>query len=396
MSQPSVTVVLSLCHGAEFSWRGRSAACSPRRASSWSCGSTTTARPTGRSRSPRASSPITASGPRPQPPGAAVPGQHEPRARRRRPGRLLRALGLRRRDAARQPGAQDRGAGGDRPPGSPSAAGCSIAADGELRTVVLPVMGGEPKLLPAPSLFPLIATANAIAMPTVVVRTDALREVGGFDVRPELTCDWLLWLQLALRVAAPAAGAAGALPRARRERLGQRQGSAGAFATGWRPPSAGRWRTSGSPPRPGAAAPRADPDRRRCAAGRRPGEAQPPDAGRQPVPGARRPGRGARPLPGEPGAARPVPHRRRRRRARAARVAGAGGGGAVVDGGRRRGHGREPAAAGRGWPGWTAAASPSRPPISMPRSRCWRPSCTAGPMSVSGLCEQPLQALAPW
>jgi len=37
--------------------------------------------------------------------------------------------------------------------------------DGELRGVVLPAMGDEPRLLPAPSLFPLIATANAIAMP---------------------------------------------------------------------------------------------------------------------------------------------------------------------------------------------------------------------------------------
>ena len=61
-------------------------------------------------------------------------------------------------------------------------------------------MGDEPRLVPAPSLFPMIATANAIAMPTVVMRTEALREVGGFDTRPELTCDWLLWLRLALRV----------------------------------------------------------------------------------------------------------------------------------------------------------------------------------------------------
>ena len=75
-------------------------------------------------------------------------------------------------------------------------------SDGELRGVVLPAMGDEPRLLPAPSLFPLIATANAIAMPTVLIRTAALREVGGFDTRPELTCDWLLWLQLALRVGA--------------------------------------------------------------------------------------------------------------------------------------------------------------------------------------------------
>jgi hypothetical protein len=74
--------------------------------------------------------------------------------------------------------------------------------DGELRTVVLPAMGDEPRLLPVPSLFPLIATANAIAMPTVVLRTDALREADGFDVRPELTCDWQLWLRLALRVGA--------------------------------------------------------------------------------------------------------------------------------------------------------------------------------------------------
>src|SRR5690348_4677699 len=64
--------------------------------------------------------------------------------------------------------------------------------DGELRSVVLPAVGGEPRLLPAPSLFPLIATTNAICMPTVMIRTAALRDVGGFDTRPELTCDWLL------------------------------------------------------------------------------------------------------------------------------------------------------------------------------------------------------------
>ena len=74
--------------------------------------------------------------------------------------------------------------------------------DGELRSVVLPAMGGEPRLLPAPSLFPLIATTNAICMPTVMIRTAALRDLGGFDTRPELTCDWLLWLRLALRVSA--------------------------------------------------------------------------------------------------------------------------------------------------------------------------------------------------
>jgi glycosyltransferase involved in cell wall biosynthesis len=74
--------------------------------------------------------------------------------------------------------------------------------DGGLRGVSWPAMGDQPRLIDAPGLFPMIATANAIAMPTVVMRTEALRAVGGFDVRPELTCDWLLWLRLALRVSA--------------------------------------------------------------------------------------------------------------------------------------------------------------------------------------------------
>lgn len=73
---------------------------------------------------------------------------------------------------------------------------------GELRGVSWPAMGGDPRLVPAPGLFPMIATANAIAMPSVVMRTEALRAVGGFDTRPELTCDWLLWLRLALRESA--------------------------------------------------------------------------------------------------------------------------------------------------------------------------------------------------
>jgi hypothetical protein len=36
-------------------------------------------------------------------------------------------------------------------------------------------------------------------MPAVVMRTDALRAVGGFDSRVRLSTDWLLWMRLALR-----------------------------------------------------------------------------------------------------------------------------------------------------------------------------------------------------
>ena len=70
---------------------------------------------------------------------------------------------------------------------------------GERRRVTWPAMGGQERVVARPGLFALIASANAVAMPSVVMRTDPLREVGGFDVRPELTCDWLLWLRLGLR-----------------------------------------------------------------------------------------------------------------------------------------------------------------------------------------------------
>ncbi len=178
--------------------------------------------------------------------------------------------------------------------------------DGELRGVVLPAMGDEPRLLPAPSLFPLIATANAIAMPTVLIRTAALREVGGFDTRPELTCDWLLWLRLALRVwRRLAARAVGALPRARRQRLVPRLGRRHLRdgACGHHQPGARRRALPARVGRP----PRADPDRRRRRAGGRPRPARAPDAGRQPVPCARRAGRRARALPPERDPARPLP-----------------------------------------------------------------------------------------
>lgn len=72
-------------------------------------------------------------------------------------------------------------------------------AAGDRRRVTWPAMGAAPRTVPRPQLFPMIATANPIAMPSVVMRTDALRAAGGFDTRPELTCDWLLWLRLALR-----------------------------------------------------------------------------------------------------------------------------------------------------------------------------------------------------
>jgi glycosyltransferase involved in cell wall biosynthesis len=72
-------------------------------------------------------------------------------------------------------------------------------AGGERRRVTWPAMGADERVVPAPGLFAAVASANPVAMPSVVIRTASLREVGGFDTRPELTCDWLLRLRLGLR-----------------------------------------------------------------------------------------------------------------------------------------------------------------------------------------------------
>ena len=153
-------------------------------------------------------------------------------------------------------------------------------ADGGLRGVSWPAMGDQPKLIEGPGLFPMIATANAIAMPTVVMRTDALRAVGGFDVRPELTCDWLLWLRLALRVSAVWLPAPLVLYRQHDDNgvvAGLARGHVRARAAGDRRPGA---RGRGVPA--GVARSRgADPLRRGRLPRRRPAPARPPHIGRQ-------------------------------------------------------------------------------------------------------------------
>jgi hypothetical protein len=52
---------------------------------------------------------------------------------------------------------------------------------------------------PAPAFFPRCAPVNPVTCPAVVLRTAALRELGGFDGRIPYCADWHAWMRLALR-----------------------------------------------------------------------------------------------------------------------------------------------------------------------------------------------------
>ena len=56
-----------------------------------------------------------------------------------------------------------------------------------------------PRVVPAPELFRLLVPNNRIMLPTVLLRVEAFRAVGGFDARADLCADWLAWMALALR-----------------------------------------------------------------------------------------------------------------------------------------------------------------------------------------------------
>ncbi|HMJ33089.1 MAG TPA: glycosyltransferase [Baekduia sp.] len=56
-----------------------------------------------------------------------------------------------------------------------------------------------PALLPAPEFFARLMPRNAVACQSVVARTTALREIGGFDGRSYYAADWLAWMRLSLR-----------------------------------------------------------------------------------------------------------------------------------------------------------------------------------------------------
>jgi glycosyltransferase involved in cell wall biosynthesis len=74
-----------------------------------------------------------------------------------------------------------------------------VAQDGSPLGRLCPDHRATPWLVPAPDFFRRIVPENAIACQAAVVRTEALRAIGGFDVRSYYAADWLAWMRLALR-----------------------------------------------------------------------------------------------------------------------------------------------------------------------------------------------------
>jgi teichuronic acid biosynthesis glycosyltransferase TuaG len=74
-----------------------------------------------------------------------------------------------------------------------------IGDDGAPLGRICPDYHDTPRLTEAPDFLRRLMPENAIACQAVVVRTDALRAVGGFDVRSYYAADWLAWMRLALR-----------------------------------------------------------------------------------------------------------------------------------------------------------------------------------------------------
>jgi GT2 family glycosyltransferase len=66
-------------------------------------------------------------------------------------------------------------------------------------TGVAPDHRATPSLLNAPEFFRLLVPHNIISCQSVVARSSALREIGGFDGRSIYASDWLTWLRLSLR-----------------------------------------------------------------------------------------------------------------------------------------------------------------------------------------------------
>lgn len=56
-----------------------------------------------------------------------------------------------------------------------------------------------PLLTEAPGFFARLAPFNAVSCQAVVVRTAAMRAIGGFDARSHFAADWLSWMRLSLR-----------------------------------------------------------------------------------------------------------------------------------------------------------------------------------------------------
>lgn len=56
-----------------------------------------------------------------------------------------------------------------------------------------------PPLSEAPGFFAQLIPHNRVICPSAVVRTETMRELGGFDGRDDFAADWLAWLRISLR-----------------------------------------------------------------------------------------------------------------------------------------------------------------------------------------------------
>ena len=74
----------------------------------------------------------------------------------------------------------------------------SIAEDGS-PIQISPNHQNTPRVLDPPGFFGVIAPNNMVSQQSVLVRTESLRAVGGFDMRAYYAGDWFTWLRLSLR-----------------------------------------------------------------------------------------------------------------------------------------------------------------------------------------------------
>jgi glycosyltransferase involved in cell wall biosynthesis len=64
---------------------------------------------------------------------------------------------------------------------------------------IAPDHTNTPRVLDPPQFFRVIAPNNQVSGQSVLVRTEALRAIGGFDMRAYYCADWFTWMRLALR-----------------------------------------------------------------------------------------------------------------------------------------------------------------------------------------------------
>jgi glycosyltransferase involved in cell wall biosynthesis len=62
-----------------------------------------------------------------------------------------------------------------------------------------PDVGDVEPYLPAPDFMDVLLPVGEVVMSSVVMRTSAIRQIGGFDPRTTLVGDWLTWMRMAMR-----------------------------------------------------------------------------------------------------------------------------------------------------------------------------------------------------